>query len=802
MKNLLNKTIAELSEILKNSDNETLPKLLQIKKALESKNPDDILLPLQKSGILSNYYNYWERTSKCSGSEVKSIIADRNSHVIHVLIAMHVLLVRTGKKSKIVWHPPAVAINYQLKSIQPAKSDYQRSSDLLRQRVTRRGGLSMIEFAEKTIVTAGPKKGQRLSLDDAPYARRPLELMSPENQCQLCVLMWAAQSMKSVIAQIVTAYYVIELPSEILYAMADKESMRKTMDRRLVPMLSDLGVEFISSSVATASRKTGDITFSKEFNGGNLDGITANSTAALAAETKRIFIADEAGQWRESIGSQGSPFAQGWARLKAWLDEKKCLVPSTPTDEGSCLVHSLFLDGTQEEWWVPCAICGKPQILEVRNRDGYGLDWRTSKGRIIENSIVYVCQHCGKSFAEKKKYDIQQGGEWRIPAGVQPINRFTASLHLHSINSNFESWFEIASKFEQGLEDPIARKNYDNFYAGQPTREKGARVESSAVQQNKGEYPAQTVPDGVLYLTAGADVQGGAERWRELTDSELMVEVEKAKKEGDIHDKKFPRIEIEILGSGPSYRSWSIDYQIFYGNVDNAFTGAWERLNNYAVDISAKNGGFGFRREKDNKFFPISLIFIDSGHVTSTVYNFSQRWGLTFPCKGERMIVASKDEKNQQLHSTNFIRYKKSRVGHGDNVTLYTISTKLYKKSIYSLLSIKRIESDIQSPGFQDFPREYPSRYFDGLTAEEKLQNGEYDNKGRYNEPIDARVYAACGADVYLDQLVENTKIFYKTEHKYNEQQLRQVNHRFVILSLAKKNGIDPQFLITKTSSS
>jgi hypothetical protein len=119
--------------------------------------------------------------------------------------------------------------NYQPQSIQPAQSDFERLADLLDRRKTRPSGLSMVEFAERTVVTAGRKRGELLKLSDAPYSRRILETMDPAHTCQLTVLMFAAQSMKSVIAQIVTAYYVKEMPSEIIYAMADKESMRKTM---------------------------------------------------------------------------------------------------------------------------------------------------------------------------------------------------------------------------------------------------------------------------------------------------------------------------------------------------------------------------------------------------------------------------------------------------------------------------------------------------------------------------------------------------------------------------------------------
>lgn len=685
------------------------------------------------------------------------------------------------------------------KIIKPIKTDFERLNDLLENRAKITGGQSMTEFAETCLVTNGPKKGDLIKLADANYSRRPLELMDPGHHCQLCILMWASQSMKSITAQITTTYFTKVVPSEILYAMTDLEVMRKTMNRRLTPMIEHQGVEFITQSTTKASRKTGDTTYQKEFPGGNLDGVTSNSSAALASETKRLFVPDELGNWKTEIGNQGNPYYQGWARLKAWGEEKKCLVPSTPGDESACMVELLFLTGTCEEWFVPCPRCGEYQTLEVQNRDGYGLDWRVKRGKIIEPSIVYVCKHCAKSFTEKRKYEIQQSGKWIRPDDIEPINRYTYSFHLHSINSMFERWFEIASASERAKDDPIAKKYYDNHVAGSPHKQAGSKISSELVQKNRGDYKRQTIPDGVVILTLGGDVQRGADRWQEFTEEELQIEIAKAKKEGDIHDKKFPRIEIEVFGSGPAYRGWSIDYQVFYGHVDNAYTGAFELLYEWAIATAEKNGGFGFKREKDGRLFLVDLLLIDSGYNAPIVYDFTQRIDITFPIKDERTITPSKNQKNNELHPLNFQRWKKSVVGSG--ITLYIVSQKLYMNSLYKFLTVQRTNDDVQPANFQDFPRDYDSRYFDMLTADELLVTGEYDNKGRPNEARACRVYAMCAADIVIDQQVRAWREFYKKEKKWTEQQIEGINSRWVIEYLAKKKEIDKRFLITKSDS-
>ncbi|NIA28322.1 MAG: hypothetical protein GWP06_00240 [Actinobacteria bacterium] len=693
--------------------------------------------------------------------------------------------------------------HYQPQSIQPAQSDFQVIANLLRQRVTRRSGLSMVDFAGTVSVTAGPRKGELLKLENAPYSRRPLELMDPSSIMQLVVLMWASQSMKSINGQIVSAYYIQEVPSEVLYAMADLAGMRKTMNRRIVPMLECIGVEFVTSTETKNSRRTGDTTFSKEGNGFNFDGITANSSAALASETKRLFIADELGNWKVEIGNQGNPFYQGWARLKAWLDEKKCLVPSTPGDEGSCMVEHLYLTGTQEHWDVPCPLCGTHQTLEVRNKDGYGLVWDVKKGRIKEKSIVYVCLKCARSFTEKNKFAIQQDGYWEQPPDVEPISRYVASFGLHSINSMFESWLEIASAYEKGLEDPIAKKYYDNHVAGKPHRQTGAKINTlEVIKNNRGDYQQGTVPDGVCYLILGADVQRGSDKWQEFSEIELQdvivktLAADKKNEENTAWDMKFPRIEFEVLGIGPAYRSWSIDYQVIYGKTDLAFAGAFEKFYQWGESLIHKNGKFGYKREKDGRLFNINMLFIDSGHATSTVYDFTQRWRFTFPCKGDREVVIAK--KDAHLHNSNFVPWKRSKV-HNGMVDLYTLSTKFYTTQLYQRLKVKRSTDDVQWAAFQDFPKQYPAKYFEMLTVEELKKDGGYDARGKPNESGACRRYAFTAADVYLSQQVEIHRARAKDEKKYTDLQIENtINSRWVIEYMAKLAKIDPRFLITK----
>ena len=236
---------------------------------------------------------------------------------------------------------------------------------------------------------------------------------------------------------------------------------------------------------------------------------------------------------------------------------------------------------------------------------------------------------------------------------------------------------------------------------------------------------------------------------------------------------------------------------MLYGKTDNAYAGAFEQLYEWGVRLTERNNGFGYLR-KDGRFFPISMLLIDSGHNATTVYDFTHRWNYTFPSKGDRIIQPSKNSKNNRLHQSNYIPYKSSKV-YGGTTLLYTISTKIYKKQLYQWLNIKRTSEEIQSAGFQEFPREYDLHYFDMLTAEEQTQDGEYTNRGRANEGLDCRVYSMVGADIYLAQQVELKREEYQGAG-WTKRQVEQIGSRWVIEYMANKCGIDRRFMETNRS--
>lgn len=278
-----------------------------------------------------------------------------------------------------------------------------------------------------------------------------------------------------------------------------------------------------------------------------------------------------------------------------------------------------------------------------------------------------------------------------------------------------------------------AMRSFVNLYLGEPFKQSGSRPKIDKVIQLKGGYRQGTIPsDLILFLTAGLDVQRGSAK-----------------------DPANPaRIEMEIVGHGARYRTWSIMYKVFEGAIDDAYDGAWEALSNWEADK-----GFEIKRQ-DGRIFTPKMIFIDSGDGvhTETVYRFVEQWSQsTCASKGFGALKRFSKDKGDEMTRDNFIRFRKKELG--PNLHLVTISTNHYKAQIYTNLGRTRNPTGEQPAGFCDFPIDYSENYFKMLTAEEmRVDKSFHCPSGRRNEALDCRVLNLCAGDVFLKELTENYK--------------------------------------------
>jgi phage terminase large subunit GpA-like protein len=147
---------------------------------------------------------------------------------------------------------------------------------------------------------------------------------------------------------------------------------------------------------------------------------------------------------------------------------------------------------------VPCPHCGEYQELI----------WEQLKfpDRNPDNTF-YECLHCKEPITEKDKYPMIQSGKW-IATNPEKINR--PGFHLSELYSPWSTWEEMVRDFLDAREKQKAGDHQDMKVF------KNTRLALTWDENISNDFKADvllqrvqkyTIPEGVLYITSGIDVQ-------------------------------------------------------------------------------------------------------------------------------------------------------------------------------------------------------------------------------------------------------------------------------------------------------
>ena len=553
--------------------------------------------------------------------------------------------------------------------------------------------LTLSEWSDiyRMITSESSAEAGRWQTSRAPYQKEIMDAVS-NPEVEKVVVMSSSQVGKTEIILNIIGYYIDYMPCPMMLVMPIEEMLKSFSKDRLTPMIN--ATPTLRSKVSDVKSKDSSNTMlHKKFHGGHLTLVGANSAANLASRPIRVLLADEVDRFPEDVGGEGDPLKLAEKRTTTFWNRKLVYV-STPTIAGVSRIEKEFKNATMEEWSLGCPEWGEYQILKFTL-----LDFET---------LEMTCEHCGAMHNEKK-WKLKPG-KW-IQTNEEYIGK-NRSFHLNEMASPWKNWGEIRDDFLQAKNDVEMLKTFINTSLGEVWEEKGEITDYKVVANRAETYEAE-VPDNVLVLTAGVDVQDD-------------------------------RIEVEVLGQGLQGETWGIEYKKIMG--DPSKNGVWDLL-----DVYLKKRF----KYKDGNYLTITSTFIDSGNGqhTNDVYKFcadkADRW--IYPIKGRGGIgvplVAGPTKPK------------------GKNVNLFTVGDDTGKSMVLSRLKIDK-------PGenychFPDDPeRGYIIEYFKGLLSEKKItkevkgkQVVEWKVIYKRNEPLDCRKYALAAFDILpvsLEQLAEN----------------------------------------------
>ena len=504
-----------------------------------------------------------------------------------------------------------------------------------------------------------------------------------------------------------TAYFLAWEGTSVIIAEPDEDDAQGFYKDNIDPLFKSVAA--LKAVIRDVSRGDQLDTWDERrlSNGGRLLMRGAASDDAFRRVSSRINCADEvdADNWRSGgSGSQGDKFELLRGRGTDFWDSK-LIVGGTPLETQTSLAWREYQASDQRKYFVPCPHCGLSQVLEFGGKDvPYGLKFEHEKGVITH--VWYQCKgESGCKITEDHKAAMVAAGEW-IPTAT-PRRPGHRGYHIWAAYSAAPkaSWTHICQAWMDAQEDKSTKlQPFFNVWLGQPFDAlEVKKIEADGLFARREPYPTE-VPDQVVVLTCGVDVQTGSQNQ-------------------DVGSRA--RLECSVWGWGAGEESWLIGHWIL--DEHDVMSPDCQRQLDELLQRPFKKA--------DGTELIIQATAIDmGGHYTPEVKDFCR-------ARVKRNVWTIKgDNKRIGTRSGSIWPRKASRK---DGNSWYQIDTGLAKDVIGRRLLIEN-----PGPNYVHFPMSADAAYFEGFAAEEriKVKNGYHwkpkNKKANSGEAWDGFVYA------------------------------------------------------------
>ncbi len=265
-------------------------------------------------------------------------------------------------------------------------------------------------------------------------------------------------------------------------------------------VVSDLEPVFSASPVVARAlgddREDGErnTLMSRRFPGGSLKVVAAKAPRNLRRHNVRVLMIDEADGMEST--AEGSPILLAERRTLSFPD-RKIILGSTPVHEDTSHVLRAWAQSDQRIFEMPCPECGdfaEPAWAHIHWPEGRPED------------AAWCCPACGSLVPESCKPAMVAAGRWRaLRPEVQGHAgfRLTALVSLHA-NA---AWGKLATEFLTVKDDPTTLQTFVNTILGAGWRGEGDEIAEDELAARAEPFGLNAVPEEVLAVTAGVDVQ-------------------------------------------------------------------------------------------------------------------------------------------------------------------------------------------------------------------------------------------------------------------------------------------------------
>lgn len=289
------------------------------------------------------------------------------------------------------------------------------------------------------------------------------------------------------------ASFVANEPAPILCLLPAEADCRDYMVSDVEPIFA------ASKAVANAlgdDREEGErnTLLSRRFPGGSLKVVAAKAPRNLRRHNVRVLFMDEVDGMEAT--AEGSPILLAERRTLSFPD-RKIVLGSTPVHEDTSHVLRAWAQSDGRIFEVPCPECGA--FAEIT---WDAILWDEGQ----PDTARWRCPHCAAEVPERHKPGMVAGGHWRA---TRPEVSGHAGFRLNalvSLHAN-ASWSKLAAEFLTAKDDPTTLQTFVNTILGQGWRGEGDELADDELATRGEAWGLDNVPDDVLALTVGCDVQ-------------------------------------------------------------------------------------------------------------------------------------------------------------------------------------------------------------------------------------------------------------------------------------------------------
>jgi phage terminase large subunit GpA-like protein len=353
--------------------------------------------------------------------------------------------------------------------------------------------IALSEWTESNVVLPSTLAAAPGLMRLFPYQREMADAMGDPSIERVTVLK-SARVGYTQLAVAALAHYAANDPAAVLCVLPTESDARHLMTGVIEPTFRE---SVPLAGLLEADARGRDTMLARHYPGGSLSLVSASSPRNLRARTARVLMMDELDGWEIDARGEGDPVLLAEKRTFTFSD-RKIIAGSTPVDEDTSRIVRLYDQSDQRVWECPCPHCGS--FHEI-----VWADIRWEPGR--PETAAWACPSCGALTEDRDKATMLMRGRWRA---TRPEITGHAGFRINSLSSMLAnaSWPKLAAEFLQAKRSPVTLKPFVNTVLGEAWRSDGENLDPSILGRLQRPQSLEDIPDDVLFLTAGADVQG------------------------------------------------------------------------------------------------------------------------------------------------------------------------------------------------------------------------------------------------------------------------------------------------------